>query len=115
MSCETAIIESRNVAVLHRLPDFGTMRLRRMALAGGRARRTSMAAIAVACVFYLQGGIGLDRPDSTAFTDIDSSTVPAVLYGCGTGGNYATYRLRGEFGTMPAMELGWATAYTPID
>ena len=107
MSRETAIIESRNVAVLHRLPDFGTMRFRRMALVGGCPRRTSMAAIAIAGIFYPHGGIGLGRPESTAFTDINCfSTVRAALYGCGSGGDYATYRLRAEFGTIPAVELG---------
>ena len=90
-----------------------------MAPAGGLVRRTSMAAIAVAAMmwlasrgavsgdFYLQAGIGPDKPDSTAFTDINcSSTVSAAPYGCGTGGNDTPYRLSDEFGTIPAVELG---------
>ena len=56
---------------------------------------------------YLRGGIGLDRPGKAAFTDTDcSSTVPAALYGCGTGGDGARLRSAGEFGTVPAVELG---------
>ena len=35
---------------------------------------------AVAGDYHLRGGIGLDRPGSTAFTDTDcASTVPAAL------------------------------------
>ena len=56
---------------------------------------------------YLRGGIGLDWPGNAAFTDVDcSSTSPAALYGCGTGGDGAPYRSAGEFGTVPAVELG---------
>ena len=61
---------------------------------------------------HLRGGIGLDRPGDTAFTDTDcASTVPAALYGCGTGGDGAPYRSHGNFGTPPAVEfgLGYAT------
>ena len=62
---------------------------------------------AVAGDYYLRGGVGLDRPGNTAFTDIDcASTVPAALYGCGTGGEGAPYRSAGKFGTVPAVELG---------
>ena len=62
---------------------------------------------AVADAYYLRGGIGLDRPGGTAFTDTDcSSTSPAALYGCGAGGDGAPYRAAGEFGTAPAVELG---------
>ena len=41
------------------------------------------------------------------FTDTDcSSTVPAALYGCGTGGDGAPYQWTGEFGKVPAVEIG---------
>ncbi len=58
---------------------------------------------------YLRGGIGLDRPGGTEFTDIDCmSTSPAALYGCGAGGDGAPYRSsRGDFGTVPAVEFGF--------
>ena len=63
--------------------------------------------VAVADDYYLRGGIGLDWPGDAAFTDTDcSSTVPAALYGCGTGGDGAPYRSAGRFGTVPAVELG---------
>lgn len=62
---------------------------------------------AVAGDLYLRGGIGLDRPGNTAFTDIDcSATAPAPLYGCGTGGDGARLRSRGRFGPAPAFEFG---------
>ena len=62
---------------------------------------------AVADDYYLRGGIGLDRPGDTVFTDTDcSTTTPAALYGCGTGGDGAPYRSAGEFGTVPVVELG---------
>ncbi len=63
--------------------------------------------VAVADDYYLRGGIGLDRPGEAAFTDTDcSGAVPAALYGCGTGGDGARLRSAGEFGTVPAVELG---------
>ena len=63
--------------------------------------------VAVAGDYYLRGGIGLDRPGEAVFTDTDcSSTSPAALYGCGTGGEGAPYRAAGNFGTVPAVELG---------
>ena len=90
-----------------------------MALAGGNPRNARLAAVAVAVYmsmpsgaagagdFYLRGGIGLDRPADTVFTDRDcSSSAPAALYGCGTGGDGAPYRSRGGYGTVPALELG---------
>ena len=62
---------------------------------------------AVAGDFYLRGGIGLDRPGKTVFADVDyATTVPAALYGCGTGGDGAPYRSVGDFGKVPAIELG---------
>ncbi len=85
---------------------------------GGCARLTGLAAAALAVWtasgaaaagdYYLRLGIGLDRPGKAAFTDDTdcSSTVPAALYGCGIGGDGAPYRSAGEFGTVPAVELG---------
>ena len=66
-----------------------------------------VSSAAVAGDYYLRGGIGLDWPGKTAFTDTDcSTTVPAALYGCGTGGDGARLRSVGDFGTVPAVELG---------
>lgn len=63
--------------------------------------------VAVTGDFYLRGGIGLDWPAKTVFTDIDcASTAPAALYGCGTGGDGARLRSVGDFGTVPALEIG---------
>ena len=63
---------------------------------------------------YLRGGIGLDWAGDTVFTDVDcSSTSPAALYGCGTGGDGAPYRSVGDFGTAPAIELGLGYAAGP--
>ena len=80
-----------------------------LALAAGIGLASGAAA---AGEFYLRGGIGFDRPGKTAFTDEDcSTTAPAALYGCGTGGDGAPYRSAGTFGTVPALEfgLGYAT------
>ena len=64
--------------------------------------------------FYLRGGIGLDRPAGTTFTDRNcSSASPAALYGCGRGGDGAPYRSRGGFGTAPVLELGLGYAAAP--
>ena len=94
-------------------------RSRRRACAGECAYRADLALIAlsvaiclassaaVADDYYLRGGIGLDRPGNTTFTDTDcSSASPAALYGCGIGGDGAPYRSVGKFGTVPAVELG---------
>ncbi|MDE0046023.1 MAG: outer membrane beta-barrel protein [bacterium] len=82
-----------------RLPQFATM-----VLAAGLCLASDFA---VAGDYYLRSGIGLDRPETTAFTDTDcSTTTPAALYGCGTGGDGAPYRSAGDFGTMPSVELG---------
>ena len=57
--------------------------------------------------FYIRGGLGLERPTDTVFTDRDcASTTPAALYGCGVGGDGAPYRSRGGFATAPALEAG---------
>ena len=74
--------------------------------------------VAVAGDLYLRGGLGFDRPDNAVFTDTDcASTVPAALYGCGTGGDGAPYRSVGDFGTVPSLEvgLGYATGATRIE
>ena len=48
---------------------------------------------AVAGDYYTGGGVGLDRPGEAVFTDTGcASTVPAALYGWGTGGGGAPYR-----------------------
>ncbi len=91
----------------------------RIVSTSGRGWNARLAAVAVAAGmwlvsgtadagdFYLRGGLGLDRPGSTSFTDRDcSSTAPTALYGCGTGGGGAPHRSRGSFGTVPAVELG---------
>ena len=65
------------------------------------------AGAAVAGDYYLRGGLGVDWPGNTAFTDVDcASTAPAALYGCGTGEDGAPHRSVGDFGTVPAIELG---------
>ena len=69
---------------------------------------------AVAGDYYLRGGLGVDWPGNTAFTDVDcASTAPAALYGCGTGDDGAPYRSVGNFGTVPAIELGLGYAAGP--
>ena len=66
-----------------------------------------VSSAAVAGDYYLRGGIGLDRPGKANFTDVDcSTTAPAALYGCGTGGDGARLRSAGDFGTVPTVELG---------
>ena len=73
---------------------------------------------AVAGDLYLRSGLGFDWPDKTEFTDINcTSTVPVALYGCGTGGDGAPYRSVGDFGTVPALEVGfgYATGSTRIE
>ena len=68
----------------------------------------------VAGDYYLRGGLGVDWPGNTAFTDVDcASTAPAALYGCGTGGDGAPYRSVGDFGTVPAIEFGLGYAAGP--
>ena len=64
--------------------------------------------------FYLRAGIGLDRPAGTRFTDVDcSSSSPAAVYGCGTGGDGAPYRSAGNFETMVPIEVGLGHAVAP--
>ena len=74
--------------------------------------------VAVAGDLYLRGGLGFDQPDNTEFTDTDcASTVPAALYGCGTGGDGTHYRSVGDFDKVLALELGlgYATGAARIE
>lgn len=98
--------------------------VRQQRIPGGRFRLAVCAVMTGMWLFigaaeagdlYLRGGIGLDRPGDTAFTDTDCASIaPAALYGCGTGGDGAPYRSHGNFGTAPAVEfgLGYATGGT---
>ncbi len=90
-------------------------RRRRHAAAFALAAGLSLVSgAAVAGDRYLRGGIGFDWPDRTAFSDVDCfSTAPAALYGCGTGDDGAPYRSVGDFGTVPAIELGLGYAVAP--
>ena len=64
---------------------------------------------------YLRAGIGLDRPAETAFTDRNcSSTAPAALYGCGRGDDGTPYRSRGDFGTVPVLDVGRGYLAAPV-
>lgn len=63
--------------------------------------------VALADDYYLRGGVGLEQPGGTAFTDVDCmSTVPAALYGCGSGPDGSPRRSAGKFGTVPVVEFG---------
>ena len=87
------------------------VRLAALAVAAGLLLE---AGAAVAGDYYLRGGLGVDWPGNTAFTDIDcASTAPAALYGCGTGDDGAPYRSVGDFGMVPAIELGLGYAAGP--
>ena len=92
----------------HRLHStVGFMRDVRLTVFAAAAGLLLAVGDAFAGDYYLRGGIGFDHPGNAIFTDIDCSlTSPAVLYGCGTGGDGAPYRSRGSFGTVPAIELG---------
>ena len=113
----------RSVSLGHPCPAGGHARLRPKAANGGGARHGRAAALAVAAGMwlasgaagagdlYLRGGLGFDRPRNTVFVDEDcSSTAPAALYGCGTGGDGAPFRSAGAFGTVPAVELALGAA-----
>ena len=87
------------------------VRLAALAVAAGLLLESGAA---VAGDRYVRGGLGVDWPGNTAFTDVDcSSTAPAALYGCGTGGDGARLRSVGDFGTVPAIELGLGYAAGP--
>ena len=86
---------------------------RHLAAALIAAAMSAASGAASAGDFYFRGGLGLERPPDTVFTDRDcASTAPAALYGCGRGGDGAPYRSRGGFGTALALEagLGYAAA-----
>ena len=71
------------------------VRLAALAVAAGLLLE---AGAAVAVDYYLRGGLGVDWPGNTAFTDIDcASAAPAALYGCGIGDDGAPYRSGGRF------------------
>ena len=72
------------------------------------------SAPAAAGDFYIRGGLGLERPSDTRFTDRDcASRSPAALYGCGRGGDGAPTRSSGDFATAGALELGIGRVVTP--
>ena len=80
------------------------VRLAALAVAAGLLLESGAA---VAGDRYVRGGLGVDWSGNTAFTDVDcSSTAPAALYGCGTGDDGAPHRSVGDFGAVPAVELG---------
>ena len=87
------------------------VRLAALAVAAGLLLESGAA---VAGDQYVRGGLGVDWSGNTAFTDVDcSSTAPAALYGCGAGGDGAPHRSVGDFGTVPAVELGLGYAAGP--
>ena len=86
-------------------------RLAALAVAAGLLLESGAA---VAGDRYVRGGLGVDWSANTAFTDVDcSSSSPAALYGCGTGGDGARLRSVGDFGTVPVVELGLGYATRP--
>ena len=102
------------------LPDAHRDRLARSAPVRANWRSLAVAAIVVVASmaaeaaaagdYYVRAGVGFDRPARTIFMDRDcSSSSPAALYGCGTGGDGAPFRSVGDFGTTHALELGLAT------
>lgn len=56
---------------------------------------------------YLRVGLGFDLPTETEFRDKVNcaSTEPAALYGCGLGGDGASYRTLGDFSTATGFEV----------
>ena len=64
---------------------------------------------------YVRGGALLDRGDDTRFKDGNcSSTMPAVLYGCGIGNDGAPLSSLGDFGTIAGLEFGLGYAIKPF-
>lgn len=101
------MVDSPNTMAPRRRRGGSRRRIARSAALTAAAGMLLASGVAVAGEFYLRGGLGLDRPGETAFTDEDcATTAPAALYGCGTGGDGAPYRSAGTFGTVPALELG---------
>ena len=106
------------------LPDAHRDRLARSAPVRANWRSLTVTAIAVVASmateaaaagdYYVRAGVGFDRPAGTIFMDRDcSSSSPAALYGCGTGGDGAPFRSVGDFGTTHALELGLGYAAAP--
>ena len=106
----------RDSDVSFRVP-FALLELTGASSIGRRVRVARWAAVAaglllapvttIAGDLYLRVGLGLEQPENATFTDIDcASTSPAALYGCGTGRDGAPHRSHGDFGTVPALELG---------
>ncbi len=119
MSCNFGKRASAEVLALSRHPDGSAGQSLPWVPPGGRGRLAQLATIVLAaglCLasdlalagsYYLRGGIGLDTRETTAFTDTDcTSTTPAALYGCGTGGDGARLRSVGDFGTVASVDLG---------
>ena len=88
--------------------------------------KASLWALALAVVFgavlaapafaqiYVRGGALLDWADDTQFRDADcASTMPAALYGCGTGNDGAPLRSLGDFGPLAGLEFGLGYAIVP--
>ena len=64
--------------------------------------------------FYLRAGANLDLPSNTRFGDKNcTSTSPATLYGCGTGGDGIARGTRGDFGMAGGFEVGLGYIATP--
>lgn len=75
---------------------------------------STISAPAVADGYYGRIGAAVERPPDTVFDDIDcSSASPAALYGCGSGGDGATRRTRGGFGTALALEAALGYEVSP--
>ena len=73
------------------------------------------AAVADSSRFYLRAGVSLDWSRDARFLDPDcSSTDPDALYGCGNGPDGAPFQSRGDFGTMPAFDLGIGYRASPL-
>ncbi len=119
MSCNPGSHTYPKAAVSCGSPDVSAARSFLRSLPGGRGRHAQIVTLVLAaglCLaselalagdYYLRGGVGLDGPQMTAFTDTDcSSTTPRALYGCGTGSDGAQFRSAGNFGTVPSVELG---------
>lgn len=57
--------------------------------------------------FYLRGSLGADATEEGRFRDDDcSSTQPPALFGCVAGNDGEPLGATGDFGTVPAVEVG---------
>ena len=92
----------------------GALRAGRCLVWAAAAVISAGSAVADSDGAYFRGGIGVDWPASTVFTDRDcSSTSPAALYGCGVGGDGAPYRTTGGFDSAALFELGLGYPVAP--